>query len=223
MVGGGGNALWLSAFPIAHSLYNSDGHGATAASTLSSMWNFSGLVYIVLSMPKVTIANFFFACAVWNVVAFFIVAFMFPRSTTSSPLVKPPFEAFHSATGNGCPNTNEAAIEDVSEEQVVSPLTLSDTLLYEGGDANDGMCSNSGAEQQGTDGTRRIQSVEDSTKNRRKQGYVKAANYAMHEEESGNERLRSQSSDELQSPKPKAPANTDVGWTAVVKDIRLWW
>jgi len=225
MVGGGGNALWLSAFPIAHSLYNSDGHGATAASTLSSMWNFSGLVYIILSLPKVTIANFFFACAVWNVVVFFAVAGMFPRFTTSSLLVKPPLEPFYASAENGSTgstNTNEGVAEEVSEEPVVSPLTLSATLLHEDGEANDGTCSDGGTEQ-GKGGTRRIQSKEDSRRVQRGQAYVKAENHAMHEEETEGECLKSQSSDELQESIPRAPAGADVGWRAVVKDVRLWW
>jgi len=135
LVGGGGNALWLSFFPSTL-IFKRDGSVATATATLSSMWNVAGLIYIILAIDAITVSRLFTASAAWNMFIFLLVFLILPDApSTEHP--KPRFEenvASDSCGGslesNGAPNT-VLIPEDHTPVTTMSPLTSSDTTGLE--------------------------------------------------------------------------------------------
>lgn len=222
LIAGGGNALWLASFPIAQGLFKSDGHGATAAATLSAMWNLSGLVYTVLAFPKVTVANLFFISAVWNAVALVIVAAIFPNgdSTSTEPLELPRSHIEDMSIENMI--TADEEVEEANGRQVASPLTLSVTLLNGDGEAC-GEAHNGSSVDYKNGSTRMRQSIENSANVRRKKGYERAGERVEREEGGEGQGGSVRASDAALAINSREAASLDWKWTTVVIDVRLWW
>ena len=224
LIGGGGNALWLASFPIAQSLFKSDGHGATAAATLSAMWNLSGLVYTVLSFPKVTVTNLFSVSAVWNAVALVIVAAMFPNGKNLSTELREPSCAHNGSNENMI--TADEEVGEANEGNVVSPLTLSVTLLNGDGGAS-GQERNGSSVSHGNGSIRIRLPHENSNTARGKKGYERAGERAdvtvETEEEVENEAGIGRASEAVLVINSQSAKILDLKWTTIVKDNRLWW